>query len=67
MILMRPLIEILEDERRLMYELERTCQYMIKTDDPETLETLKAKTKSLDYKLQAVRAEMKQYLWDLLD
>ena len=39
---MRPLIEILEDERAMMQRLESIYRYMLRDDDPEVFDILHA-------------------------
>lgn len=62
---MRPLIEILEDERKLMQRLESVYRYMLRDDDPELLELLYAKKNNLERDLGLVRVELKEYIGDL--
>lgn len=62
---MRPLIEILEDERTMMQRLESVHRYMLKDDDPELLSILFAKKEALERDLGLVRVELKEYIGDL--
>lgn len=62
---MRPLIEILEDERKLMQRLESIYRYLLRDDDPEMLEILYAKKNVLERDLGLVRVELKEYIGDL--
>lgn len=62
---MRPLIEILEDERTLMQKLESIYRYLLRDDDPEMLELLYAKKNNLERDLGLVRVELKEYIGDL--
>ena len=62
---MRPLIEILEDERKMMQRLESIYRYLLKDDDPELLEILYAKKSNLERDLGLVRVELKEYIGDL--
>ena len=62
---MRPLIEILEDERKLMQRLESIYRYLLRDDDPEFLEILRAKKDVLERDLRLVRVELKEYIGDL--
>lgn len=62
---MRPLIEILEDERIMMQRLESVHRYMLKDDDPELLSILFAKKEALERDLGLVRVELKEYIGDL--
>lgn len=59
---MRPLIEILEDERRLMQQLETIYRYILRDDDPEFLSILTAKKNSIDSNLADVRTELREYV-----
>ena len=63
---MRPLIEILEDERTLMQKLESIYRYLVKTDDFETITILGAQRKRVALDLEKVRNEMKEYVTELL-
>ena len=58
---MRPLIEILEDERRLVQQLESIYRYMFRDDDPEILDLLAAKKNSIEGDLTKVRTELREY------
>ena len=62
---MRPLIEILEDERKLMQRLESIYRYLLRDDDPAMLELLYAKKNVLERDLGLVRVELKEYIGDL--
>ena len=62
---MRPLIDILEDERTLMQKLESVCRFMLRDDDPEILDILNAKRKNLEQDLGLVRVELREYIGDL--
>ena len=62
---MRPLMEILEDERTLMQKLESIYRYMLRDDDPELLSILHAKKENLERDLGLVRIELKEYIGDL--
>lgn len=59
---MRPLIEILEDERRLMQRLESIYRYMFKDDDPEILSMLTAKKNTIEGDLAKVHTELREYI-----
>lgn len=63
---MRPLIEILEDERTLMQKLESVYRYMLRDDDPELLSILHAKKENLERDLEKNRGELHEYLTGLL-
>jgi len=62
---MRPLIEILEDERAMVQRLESIYRYMLRDDDPEVLDILHAKKEVLERDLNNVRAELKEYMENL--
>lgn len=64
---MRPLIEILEDERKLMQRLESIYRYLLRDDEPEMLEILHAKKSNLERDLGLVRIELKEYIGDLFN
>lgn len=64
---MRPLIEILEDERKIMLKLESVCRYMLKDDDVEILQIMKAKKDSLERDLGLTRNELREYIEGLFD
>ena len=66
-VLMRPLIEILEDERALGQRLESICRYMLKTDDDEALDILYAQKERTERNLDTVRNEMREYIVKLLE
>ena len=66
-VLMRPLIEILEDERILNQRLESICRYMLKTDDDEALDILYAQKERTERNLDAARNEMREYIAKLLE
>ena len=62
---MRPLIEILEDERELKQKLESIYRYLIKTDDYETVNILNEHRKRVEQDLSKVQNEMREYVTDL--
>lgn len=64
---MRPLIEIMEDERTLMHKLESIYRFMLKDDDPEILQMLNAKRNNLERDLGLVRVELREYIGDLFN
>lgn len=64
---MRPLIEILEDERTLMLKLESVCRYILKDDDVEILQIMKAKKDSLERDLGLTRNELREYIGGLFE
>lgn len=63
---MRPLIEILEDERTLNQKLESVYRYMLKDDDPEILDILVAQRKRTEQDLEKTRNELRWYILELL-
>lgn len=63
---MRPLIEILEDERTLCQRLDAVYRYLLKDDDPEVLEILYAQKEKVERQLDANRNELRDYIDDLL-
>lgn len=63
---MRPLIEILEDERAMMQRLESIYRYMLRDDDPEVFDILHAKKVKLERDLNNVRTELKEYFENLI-
>ena len=64
-VFMRPLIEILEDERTLVQKLESVHRYMLRTDDTETIDILVAQERRVNRDLEKVHAEIKEYLINL--
>ena len=64
---MRPLIEILEDERTLMQKLDSIYRFMLRDDDPEVLNILNAKRVNLERDLDLVHVELREYIGDLFD
>lgn len=63
---MRPLIEILEDERMLKHKLESIYRYLVKTDDFETIAILEGQRKRIENDVDKVCNEMKEYVVELL-
>lgn len=63
---MRPLIEILEDERTLMYKLESVYRYMAKTPDDDLLDILVSKKQRIERDLSKTRVELKERIHELL-
>ena len=63
---MRPLMEILEEERNTIQRLESIYRYLTRADDPEWFDYLYAKRNVLEGDLEAIRAELKEYILDLL-
>lgn len=64
---MRPLIEILEEERHLMQKLESISRYIFKDDDPEVRELLLVQRAKFKRELLAVRTELGERLEQLFD
>lgn len=64
---MRPLIEILEDERTLSQKLESVYRLLIRSDDAELLEIITAKRNSIEQDLESVRVEIREYVGNLLN
>lgn len=63
---MRPLIEILEDERMLMQRLESISRYLFKDDDPEVQEVLLAQRAKFKRQLVEVQNELGERIEMLL-
>ena len=61
---MRPLIEILEDERTLAQKLESVYRYYERAPDKETFEILEVR---IDKDLEKVRNEIRDYVRTLMD
>lgn len=59
---MRPLIEILEDERKLLQKLESIYRYTLRTDDTETLDILTGQKKRIERELDKIHKELRVYL-----
>lgn len=64
---MRPLIEILEDERTLMQKLESVYRYMLKDDDPDVFDILKARKEVIERDLDKVHNELREYIAGLFE
>lgn len=64
---MRPLIEILEDERKIMQRLESVYRFMTRTYDTESLDILNFKRESLVRDLNENRDEIREYITDLFN
>lgn len=62
---MRPLIEILEDERTLLHKLETVERYLLRDDDPEVLSILYAQRNKVIRNLDLLHIELKEYIGDL--
>lgn len=63
--LMRPLLEILEDERMLMLKLDTIYQNMLRFPDEEIHEVLRAKRTVVVDNLDSVRVEIREYFGEL--
>ncbi len=63
---MRPLIEILEDERTLTQKQESIYRFMMRHDDEETMDILSANMKKTNERLQNVHDEIREYFGRLL-
>ena len=63
---MRPLLDILEDERTLMQKLESVYRFILRDDDPEILTLLYGKKANLERDLDSVRSELREYVTELL-
>lgn len=64
---MRPLIEILEDERTLAQKLESIYRYLAREDDIELLELLNGKRMRIERDLGKTQNELKEYVVALLE
>lgn len=63
---MRPLMEILEDERALMLKMDTIYQNMLRYDGPDVRDILDARKRIVDRDLKLVRDELRDYLKELL-
>ena len=63
---MRPLMELLEEERNTIQRLESIYRYLTRADDPEWFDYLYAKRNVLESDLEEIRAEIKEYIENLL-
>ena len=63
---MRPLIEILEDERMLMHKLESIYRFMMKSPDEETFDILESKRQRIECDLSKTQVELKERIHELL-
>lgn len=66
-VFMRPLIEILEDERALKHKLESVHRYMLRTDDVEMINILVAQEAKVNRDLDKIYDEIKEYLKLLIE
>lgn len=64
---MRPLIEILEDERNTAHKIDSVCHFIVRNNDPEALGIMYTKKESLEQDLESIRQELKEYLVELLN
>lgn len=64
---MRPLIEILEDERMLMQKRESIMRYLVKTDDEELIDILTTRERGVRRDLDETRNELREYVVELLE
>lgn len=62
---MRPLMEILEDERSLMLKLDTIRQNMIRYPGFEAMNVLNARKRILDGELGKIRDELREYIEEL--
>lgn len=63
---MRPLLEILEDERLLMLKLDTIYQNMIRYSGSEATNVLSTRKRIFEGKLNAVRDEIREYFEEVL-
>lgn len=66
-VFMRPLIEILEDERTLKHKLDSVHRYMLRTDDVEMNDILVAQEVKVNRDLDKIYDEIKEYLKLLIE
>ena len=59
---MRPLMEILEDERSLMLKAETIQQNMLRYHGPDVDDILKARMRFVERDLDKVRNELREYI-----
>jgi hypothetical protein len=64
---MRPLIEILEDERTLTHKQEALTRHLLKHDDPELVDILEARYRIVNRDLDKVKNELREYIAELLE
>ena len=62
---MRPLMEILEDERTLMLKLDTIYQNMLRYHGPDVDDILEARKKFVERDLQKVHNELREYIGEL--
>lgn len=59
---MRPLMEILEDERTLMLKADTIQQNMLRYNGPDVDDILKARMRFVERDLDKVRNELREYI-----
>ena len=64
---MRPLMEILEDERALMLKMDTIYQNMLRYDGPDVRDILNARKRIVDRDLGFIRNELREYIEQLLE
>lgn len=64
---MRPLIEILEDERTVMQRLEAISRYLFRDDDPEVQEILLAQRAKFKRELIDIQEELGDRIEQLIN
>lgn len=64
---MRPLMEILEDERNLQLRLDTIYQNMLRYPYEDTYELLDAKRVVVKRDLDRVRVEIREYITELIN
>lgn len=64
---MRPLMEILEDERALMLKKDTIYQNMLRYDGPDVRDILNARKQIVDRDLGFIRNELREYIEQLLE
>lgn len=62
---MRPLMEILEDERALMLKMDTIYQNMLRYSGPEVDKILFARKDMIERDLEHVRNEIREYITEL--
>lgn len=62
---MRPLMEILEDERSLMLKLDTIRQNMIRYPGFEAMKILETRKRIIDGQLIEIRDEIREYIEEL--
>ena len=64
---MRPLMEILEDERMLMLKQETIYHNMLRYSGPEVDKILMTRKDIVDRNLKDIRKEIREYIENLFD